>query len=141
MNTMHRDRSRKPGPTTSATILVVDDDPAFLRFMDRLLSDEGYTVRLAATDAHPYEQIKAELPDLIILDLLMPTNGWQVLGLLLLDPATCQLPVLICTADTRSLQPHQALIAGHRVDILTKPFDIDHLLAKVRQALAPAPHK
>lgn len=119
------------------TIILVDDDLNAVKLMESLLTGEGYGVRRATWLSHPYSEIKVARPDLVVLDLRMPVSGWEILALLRLDPATRAIPVLICTADTRSLQEFLEPLAGDGLQVQRKPFDLDELLAKVRRLLGP----
>lgn len=119
------------------TIAVVDDDTMFLELMHELLAEEGYqsTIHKSGTDA--YTVLKERQPDLIILDVRMEhqETGWQLLELLRLDPATEQIPVIVCSADAQSLREKAAHLRERRADVLEKPFNLDELTAKVRATI------
>ena len=66
-------------------------------------------------------------------------NGWQILELLTLDPATRPIRVIVCSAAVNSLHEHDALLQQYDCEVLAKPFDLDVLLAKVKAALARYP--
>ena len=118
------------------TVLVVDDGPEFLAFMELFLSAEGYTVRTASTLDQVERALTGSLPDLVITDVRMPgLPPFAVLDRLERDPLTRDLPVLICTGSAHDLETEaQRLIRTHR-EALLKPFDIDDLQACVERLL------
>ena len=122
-----------------ARIALINDDTAFLELMRELLQEiEGYEVLICKEGDKAYEYVKAQRPDLIILDIRMGGEevGWTVLELLTLDPETRPIPLLVCSAAIRDLQEHEPLLRRYGVDVLPKPFDLDALLEKVEAALA-----
>ena len=122
-----------------ARIALINDDTAFLELMRELLQEiEGYEVLICKEGDKAYEHVKAQRPDLIILDIRMGGEevGWTVLELLTLDPETRPIPLLVCSAAIRDLQEHEPLLRRYGVDVLPKPFDLDALLEKVGAALA-----
>ncbi len=122
-------------------IAVVNDDTAFLDLMCELLTEEGYKTLAWRESDTAYEMVKRERPSLVILDVRMNNAeaGWQVLELIRLDPATADIPVIVCSADTAYLQLKAESLRRLKCDVLEKPFDLDTLLEKVRANLGPAP--
>ncbi len=121
-----------------ARIAVINDDTAFLSLMEELLEqDEGYDVVVCREAGNAYQFVKDQHPDLVILDIRVghEENGWQILELLTLDPATRPIPVIVCSAALHSLAEHQPLLEQYGCDMLAKPFDLDALVAKVQAAL------
>ncbi len=121
-----------------ARIAVINDDTAFLSLMEELLEqDEGYDVVVCREAGNSYQFVKDQHPDLVILDIRVghEENGWQILELLTLDPATRPIPVIVCSAALHSLAEHQPLLEQYGCDMLAKPFDLDALVAKVQAAL------
>jgi DNA-binding NtrC family response regulator len=113
-------------------ILVVDDDPAIATLLAEILTDEGYTVRLAYNGPGALSVIAAQVPDLVLIDLLMPGMS----GLELLHAVRARghadLPVILVTAAADravDLAVHTAAA------FLPKPFDLDELLSCVEQSL------
>lgn len=123
-------------------IAVVNDDTNFLNLMHDLLTDEGYQVVVHIEGSAAYQRMKQEMPDLVILDIRIehPEAGWVTLDLIRLDPATTSIPVLICSADARQLREKAARLAEMRCDTIEKPFDLDNLLAKIRDILSRSQH-
>jgi DNA-binding response OmpR family regulator len=76
----------------------------------------------------------------VILDLRMPDfDGWQILQLLKLDPQTCTVPVLICSAAVAEVRATEERLREQGCDILLKPFNLDELLDKVCALLCGHP--
>ena len=122
-----------------AVIAVINDDTHYLQLMHDLLEEEeGYTVTICKEADGAYDFVKATRPDLVILDIRVgfEENGWMILNLLTLDPATRPIPVIICSAAIDSLQEHEELLQKYDCEVLPKPFDLDALLDKVEAALA-----
>jgi DNA-binding response OmpR family regulator len=125
-------------PETSVTggqVLVVDDDSANRTLLRRLLEAEGLTVREADNGVSALDALSEELPDLVLLDLMMPgMSGLQVLERVRAVHAPHQQPVIIATARTESTSVVDALDRGAN-DYVTKPFDREVLIARVRARL------
>src|ERR687886_560150 len=120
-------------------IAVINDDTAYLQLMHDLLEvEEGYTVSICKEAERAYEFVRGSRPDLVILDIHVghEQNGWTILELLTLDPATRPIPVIVCSAAVHSLHEYDALLQQYGCEVLAKPFDLDVLLAKVKAALA-----
>jgi putative two-component system response regulator len=117
-------------------VLIVDDEPATVRFLTRLLNNTGCQVS-SVTDSRGVSELVAEQePDLIILDLHMPhLDGFEVMEALgpLRSPAR-YLPVLVLTGDTSTAVKQRALRVGAR-DFLAKPFDTIEALLRIRNLL------
>jgi CheY-like chemotaxis protein len=117
----------------SPRIAVVNDDTVFLDLMHELLRDEGYASTIIKASDEAYQLLREDVPDLIILDIRIGAeeNGWLVLDLIRLDPATAHIPVIVCSTDARLLAAKAEWLFEKRCDILEKPFDINDLLRKV----------
>ena len=120
-----------------ARIFVADDDKSYLELMKELLEEVGYSVTALRTANDAYEEIVQDLPDLLILDMVLehPDTGWKVLDKVKLNPKTTSLPVIICSADVLTLRERQEHLDTIGCLTLEKPFDIDDLLAVIDEAL------
>jgi len=125
-------------------ILVINDTKEILDAFRVLLEDEGYLVSLdnfSALDAgQKLADVKALKPDAIILDFMFGDEplGWQFLQLLRMDRATAAIPIVVCTAAVRQAQELESHLRTLGVEIVLKPFDIDHILLALQRALDPA---
>jgi len=121
----------------NAKILVVDDEEANVRLLERLLSQAGYTNVRSTRDSHRVVALYTEFqPDLILLDLHMPhPDGFELLEeFQRLIPEGSYVPVLVLTADVTGGALRRALLAGAK-DFLTKPFDAQEVVLRIRNLL------
>src|SRR6266481_6261771 len=118
-----------------ARILVVDDEPANVRLLERMLAEGGYRQVKSTTDSRQVLGLYAEFqPDLILLDLMMPhLDGIAVIQQLHI-PEDVFLPILVLTADATSEAKKRALEAGAK-DCLTRPFDRLEVMLRIRNLL------
>lgn len=117
-----------------AKILVVDDDKSIVQLIEFILRREGHTVIVAHNGTEGVAQAKAEHPDLIILDVMMPEmDGFSVSGALFKDLAMRDIPILVLTAKGTSREIF-TLVPNVR-GYMDKPFDPPDLLKTVRQLL------
>jgi len=119
-------------------IAVVNDDTVFLDMMAAVLRERGWDVSVYREGDAAFEQLRVELPDVIILDIRMenPETGWTVLELLTLDSQTAPIPVIVCSAAILDLRAHEGLLKKYGIAVLPKPFSVDALYAQVDEALA-----
>ena len=115
-------------------VMVVDDTPASLHLLARILSAEGYTVRPARSGRVAVDSALDHPPDLILLDVAMPEeDGYQVCARLKADERTRPVPVIFVSARDES----EAIVRGFSVggvDYITKPFSASEVLARVRDS-------
>lgn len=117
------------------TILVVDDTPESLRVLTEILQSEGYAVRPADSGQLALASIAAQPPDLILLDIRMPgLDGFEVCRRLKADESTSHIPVIFQSAATDLADRLEGLRLG-AVDYISKPFQREELLARVRTHL------
>ena len=113
-------------------ILIIEDDPAILKVLQRGLAYEGYTVDIATDGRTGLNQARDHRPDLVILDIMLPNmDGLEVCRRLRTGGS---LPILMLTAKDTIQDRVQGLDAGAD-DYLIKPFNLDELLARIRALL------
>lgn len=124
-------------PTTQ-TILLGDDDPGFLQLMELFLGASGFAV-ITAADGHSLVQLAQErLPDLVLVDLVMPLlDGYEALRQLRNDTRTAHLPLIIISARDAPADLVSGFESGAD-DFVTKPIVNDELLARIRGHLRRA---
>ena len=117
--------------TDGGVVLVVDDLDANRRLLDAVLAPRGYRVVPAASGEEALELLQGELPDVVLLDIVMPgLDGYEVCRRIRADERTAVLPVVMITASGQQ-EKVMATEAGAD-DFVTKPFDQAELLARVR---------
>jgi class 3 adenylate cyclase len=117
-----------------AKVLVVDDVPTNVRLLEAILTSHGYTVISAASGREALDRVMADLPDLVLLDIQMPgMNGYEVCRRLREVPATEFLPVVMVTSSDSEVRS-EAIETGAD-DFITKPFNQQELLARVRSLI------
>ena len=115
------------------TVLVIDDDLSLQKFLGEGLTKEGYRVIHAYGGEEGIERARDVRPDVITLDIIMPgTDGWVVLTRLKADPELRDIPVILVTVRGDA----EMGIALGAADYLTKPVDLDALVATVRRMCA-----
>ena len=121
--------------TAKTRIMVIDDEPKIRRFLKEALELRDYEVLAAASGPDALEQLKNHKVDLILLDLIMPVmDGYEVYHLLKEDPATKEIPVIIVTARGER-KDRQLGLESASYNYVAKPFQLEDLIAKVREVL------
>jgi len=117
-----------------ATLLVIEDDQIVVHTIERILRKD-YRVRVANSGIEGLQAARREVPDLVILDVIMPgMDGFTVCKEMRHDVLLCDVPILFLTAKTRDEDKIAGLSAGAD-DYLGKPFNIDELLLRVKAIL------
>jgi len=112
-------------------ILVVDDSATDRQFLLENLTSLGYQVSLADSGEQALEKAKAERPDLVIMDVVMPgTNGFQATRQIARDEATKHIPVIMCTTKSQETDRIWGLRQGAK-DYIVKPIDVKELASKI----------
>src|SRR4051794_11981501 len=96
-------------------ILIIDDDLPLAELIQELLEESGYLASVHSTSAGASELVLRELPDLVLLDLRMGgrETGWEILDRHVLNPATRDIPVLLCSGDVESLRSRSRALVSH----------------------------
>jgi len=112
-------------------ILVVDDSPTDRHVLADMLTKSGYQVLTASSGEEGITKCRAELPDLVLMDVVMPgTNGFQATRALSKDDATKDIPIIICTSKSMKTDQIWGLRQG-AVDYITKPLNHKQLLERI----------
>jgi twitching motility two-component system response regulator PilH len=112
-------------------ILIVDDSPTERYFLSDILIKNGFSVSTAENGEEALIKIKADKPQLILMDIVMPgQNGFQITRAITRDPDTQDVPVIICTSKGQETDRIWGLRQGAR-DYIVKPVDPAELLAKI----------
>ena len=102
-------------------ILIVDDELAILRLLEINFSRAGYEVVTALDGVEGIKKVEAEQPDVIVLDIIMPTmDGYEMLTELQSDPRWSEIPVVILTAKAQDADIYEGLKSG-ATTYITKP--------------------
>ncbi len=124
-----------PQPTPQADVLIVDDTPANLQVLAGMLRDCGFKVRLVPSGKLALRAAQTSLPDLILLDIMMPDmDGYEVCRLMKQMPELSQIPVIFISALNDTAEKVKALATGG-VDYITKPFQFEGVQARVETHL------
>ncbi len=119
-------------------VLVVDDDPLTQHVLRHYLARAGYQMISAICGREAIKLAKHELPDLIILDIMMPEiDGWAVLRQLKKTEATKFIPVILLSGNSELMAREESLHSG-AAQLLVKPISPDQLLTVIRR-LVPIP--
>ncbi len=117
-------------------ILIVDDDETLRHVLKRKLEQEGYSVVLAANGFEALVQVQNHRPDLILLDLLMPSmDGTEVLMRLRGDLDTADIPVIVISALERGPAQKWGKALG-AVEFIPKPFSLRKMVARINAVLS-----
>ncbi len=120
---------------SSSSILVVDDNQSNLQMIAKLLSYAGYKVSLAQSGEEALKAVKSKMPDLILLDLVMPDmDGIEVCKKLKNSSKTCHLPVIFCTGNADLKDIEKCFDAGGD-DFTTKPIESHLVLNRIETHL------
>jgi twitching motility two-component system response regulator PilH len=112
-------------------ILIVDDSPTERHVLNDMLTRAGYEVIASENGEDALIKAREGTPDLIVMDVVMPgLNGFQATRAISRDPATCAIPVILCTSKVQESDRIWGLRQGAR-DYVTKPVNEAELLAKI----------
>ena len=118
------------------SILCIEDEPEMIDLMRLILGRRGFSVKGAAGGIEGLRMIRAERPDLVFLDLMMPDmDGWEVYQQMKADENTKNIPVIVVTAKAQSIDKVLGLHIAKVDDYLAKPFSPQDLLSSVERVL------
>ena len=121
---------------SKSRILLVDDEPDIIETVAFMLQTRNYSVSIASGGLEAIEKAKKELPDLILLDIMMPdVDGYDVCMKLKAEEGTKHIPIIMLTAKGES----EAVLKSHSLgadDYVVKPFSLPTLLSKLSKSLS-----
>ena len=121
-----------PSAPPKSTIMIVDDDPEQVESLKGILNEFGFYLQVASTGIQVFELLENQLPDIILLDVLMPgMDGFEVCRRLKESKKTRRIPVLLMTALSEAVNKITGLELG-AADYITKPFQKEEVLARVK---------
>jgi len=113
-------------------ILLVDDSKTELHALSEMLTKHGYKVRTAETGEEAMRRLEEAVPDLILMDVVMPgENGFQLTRKITRDPRYAAVPVIMCTSKNQETDRVWGLRQGAR-DYVVKPVDAKDLIGKIK---------
>ncbi len=123
-------------PASNRTILVVDDEPELVTIVCLMLEKKGFNVRCAYSGQELFAGLEKQMPDLILLDVMMPQmDGLEALTRLKENPETTSIPVILLTAKMQ----YEDILGGYKTGAdyyLTKPFTITQLMTGINLFLS-----
>ncbi len=123
-------------PDSVNKIMVVDDDPEMVAMVRDILQQKEYNVRCALSGPQLFNGLEEQLPDLILLDLVMPQmDGLEILARLKGDRETSSIPVILLTAQDE----FENILAGYKLGAdyyITKPFTRGQLVSGISSVLS-----
>lgn len=118
-------------------ILCVEDEPEMIDLMRLILSRRGFEVSGASGGLEGLSKIRANHPDLVLLDLMMPDmDGWEVYQQMKSDESLRKIPVIVVTAKAQSIDKVLGLHIAKVDDYIAKPFSPQELINSVDKVLA-----
>lgn len=128
--------TQAPPGSTRGTVLIADDDPEILTLLSIRLSKKGYKVLEAADGLQTLQVARAQRPDLVLLDVMMPgRNGWEVAREMRNDPTLAEIGIVMLTAIGEKVNEMTSPLYGAD-DFVDKPFDFNDLEAKISRVIA-----
>ncbi len=126
------------GPNVSATVLLADDEADIRRLATFLLGKRGYDVIEFSRGDDAFNAIKAKMPDIVVLDVMMPgMTGPEIVEAMRTDPTTSSIPVVMMSAKGRENDIQAGLDMG-ATSYVVKPFAPSDLVAEVARVLSGA---
>ncbi len=123
--------------TESRHIIYIEDDQEMIALVRLILERKGYRMSSATSGQAGWELVQEQLPDLVLLDLMMPdVDGWQVYQNMRKHAETEDIPVIVITAKAQDIDRVLGLHVARVDDYITKPFRPEELVASVEKLFA-----
>ena len=117
-------------------ILCIEDEPEMVDLMRLILGRRGFEIKGAVGGVEGLKMIRQELPDLVLLDLMMPDmDGWEVYQQMKADEKTRNIPVIVVTAKAQNIDKVLGLHIAKVDDYISKPFSPEDLMNSVEKVL------
>ncbi len=124
---------------TNHIVVYIEDDQEMIDLVSMILSRRGFTILGAPGGKKGLELVKEKLPELILLDLMMPDmDGWEVYQQIKSDETTRVIPVIVITAKAQAIDRVLGLHIAHVDDYISKPFRPQELLESIEKVLGGA---
>ncbi|WP_258549057.1 response regulator transcription factor [Thalassospira profundimaris] len=121
--------------TDKPTVLIAEDEETIVESLAFLMEKEGFDVRIATNGQSAIDMISQEIPDMILLDVMMPgRDGFDVARTIRANEQTKHIPILMLTARTREIDRRKGLELGVD-DFVTKPFSTRDVVARIKALL------
>ena len=118
-------------------VLYIEDEPEMIELIRLILARRGFEVTGAVGGQEGLDTVRRILPDLVLLDLMMPDiDGWDVYQQMKADPATQKIPVIVVTAKAQSIDKVLGLHIAKVDDYISKPFSPSELVESVEKVLS-----
>ena len=122
--------------TNTKQILCIEDEPEMIDLIRLILGRRGFEVVGAAGGKEGLEKVRQQLPDLVLLDLMMPDmDGWEVYQQMKADEKTKDIPVIVVTAKAQSIDKVLGLHIAKVDDYIANPFSPQDLMNSVEKVL------
>ncbi|MBU0511349.1 MAG: response regulator [Chloroflexi bacterium] len=123
--------------TPGKHIVYIEDEPEMIDLVKLILARKGYQVTGAAGGQEGLDIVRAEIPDLVLLDLMMPDiDGWDVYQQIRADETTHHIPVIVVTAKAQNIDRVLGLHIAKVNDYISKPFSPQELVNSIEKVLA-----
>jgi CheY-like chemotaxis protein len=127
---------KEPRRMKPSKILVIDDSTTNIVLLEAVLKERGYQIETALNAREAFLRIEKQIPDLILLDLLMPkVSGFDFLEELRKNEKTRKTPVIVISAINTDDENARRIENLEAVDFIRKPIDIQYLVSKVKEIL------
>jgi two-component system, OmpR family, response regulator VicR len=128
------------GELANQKVIYIEDDPDMIDLVTLILRPRGINVKGAHGGRQGLDMVRDELPDLILLDLMMPDlDGWDLYQQLKADPATSAIPVIIITAKAQAIDQVLGLHIAKVDDYICKPFHPQQIFDSIQKILNRKP--
>jgi two-component system, OmpR family, alkaline phosphatase synthesis response regulator PhoP len=128
--------ARRADPFPMARVLVIEDEPSVARLVQLIVELEGHEVLIADDGSRGFAMAQRQVPDAILLDLMMPImDGFAALQALREDERTSHIPVVVLSAIAKESAKERCIDLGAQA-VVSKPFDTEELLVRLDAAIA-----